>query len=356
MKTKITKWLFLFAALSFLLFAQTLPCCAAELELPKELENRNELQMRADALSENLSFSSLWEKACDTFSETFSPTLKTFAGLLSLTILCALAQTLAVPTGGGSVAGCVGVLCFSANIFAVLESLEKALCGYADTLKSLTAALLPTLIAASAADGVMTAKTGYTGMATALFVIEILIDRVVLPIVKILTVLSLAGCLTENFVELRGIASSLRTFGIFAVTLSMTAVVTVLHFQHVIARAADSVGLRAVRFASASLIPLVGGLVGESAKTVTEALRSVKEITGAAGAAAVLSAFLPPVCTILIFKGELLFCNCLAKTLLLRKESAYLGEINGILNLLAAAIFAVTIGFSAVICLVADAV
>ena len=69
-----------------------------------------------------------------------------------------------------------------------------------------------------------------------------------------------------------------------------------------------------------------------------------------------LSAFLPPVCAILIFKGELLFCNCLAKTLLLRKESAYLGEINGILNLLAAAIFAVTIGFSAVICLVADAV
>ena len=354
MKKTIKRFLALFAAVLFFFETSLLPCCAGE--LPSELYDRSELQMRADALSENLSFPSLWEKACDTVSETFQPSLRIFAGLLSLTLICALAGVLAVPMGGGTVAGCVGILCFSGYTFAILQSLEKALSQYADTLKNITAALLPTLVAASAADGVMTAKTGYTGMATALFVIEILVDRVVLPIVKILTVLSVSGCLTENFVELRGIASSLRTFGVFAVTLSMTAIVTVLHFQHVIARAADSVGLRAVRFASASLIPLVGGLVGESAKTVTEALRSVKGITGAAGAAAVLSAFLPPVVAVLIFKGEILFCNCLAKTLLLRKESAYLGEINGILNLLAASILAITIGFSAVICLVADAV
>ena len=352
MNAAVKRTVLYWTVLTLFLAGFLLPCRADE--LPDVLNDRTEIQKRADTLTESISFSSVWNRVCETACETFRPSLKVFFGLLSLILLCSLAQTVSIPTGGGSAVGYVGILCFSAYTFSVLQSLTDALCEYSDTLKSITAALTPTLIAAS--DGIMTVKTSYTGMATALFVIELTVNRVVLPIIKILTVLSVTGCLTEGFVELRGIASSIRTFGVFTVTLSMTAVVTVLHFQHVIARAADSVGLRAVRFASASLIPLVGGLVGESAKTVTEALRAVRGITGAAGAAAVLSAFLPPITAVLIFKGEILLCTCLAKTLLLRKESAFLGEINGILNLLAASVFASTIGFSAVICLVADAV
>lgn len=338
-----------------LLFPAGTTICGAQ-ELPEVLEQRSELEKRADELYESMSFSSLLRQAGDALKETFYPSLQTLAGLLALTLICAVSHSFSFPFGGNDIGGYISALCFSGYTFAILQGLCRALTSYIDTLKNIMTVITPTLIAASAADGVFTARAGYSGMSAALLAVEYLVNNLVLPCVKLLMVLSIAGTVSEPAAELRGISSSIRTFAVFTVTLSMTAIVTVMHFQHIIARAADSVGLRALRFASVSLIPLVGGLVGESVKTVAEALRAVKGLTGAAGGAAVLSAFLPPVTAIFVFKGEILICSCLARTLGCRREAAFLTETNGILNLLNAAVLAATIGFSAIICLVADAV
>lgn len=332
--------------------------CRAE-EPVVTIPDSESLSEQAQALHEVFSLSAVWDKLYQSLRDAFKPTVKRLAGLCALLLICAVSHSFSASVSSRFDDGLVdyiGVLCLSGYTFGIVKKLTDALTSYVERLKEITAVLLPTLLTVSAADGVMTAKTSYGGMAGALFVIELLTEKLILPLITILTVLSICGVMTSSTLNLRGISSSLRTFAVFSVTLAMTAVVTALHYQHVIARAADSVGLRAVRFASASLIPLVGGLVGESVKTVSEALRSVKGITGAAGAAAVLSAFLPPLCAVLIWKAEILFCTCLAKTLHLQREADFLGETNGILNLLNAALFASTIGFSAVICLVADAI
>ena len=85
---------------------------------------------------------------------------------------------------------------------------------------------------------------------------EYLVTYLVLPCVKMLFVLSVVSCITSKTVDLKAVLSSAKTFTIFSVSLVMTGIVTVMHFQNVIAKAADSVGLRAIRFTSASLIPI----------------------------------------------------------------------------------------------------
>lgn len=349
----LLRGLLFLAVIGFVSGVGVLACHASE--LPDALPDGTDLAAQAESLHERFSLASIWDNLCHTLREAYTPTLKTLARLCALLLICAVAHSFSFSFDGGLVDH-IGVLCLSGYTFGIVKSLTNALSDYVERLRAITSLLLPTLLTVSAADGVMSAKTTYTSMAGAMLVIELLTEKLILPLVTVLVVLSLCGVMTDQALNLRGISSSLRTLAVFSVTLAMTAVVTALHYQHVIARAADSVGLRAVRFASASLIPLVGGLVGESVKTVSEALRSVRGITGAAGAAAVLSAFLPPLCAVLIYKAEILLCTCLAKTLNLRREADFLAETNGILNLLNAALFAATIGFSAVICLVADAI
>lgn len=337
------------------------PCCASEETVltPEKIIGENgepsEFERRADEAYDFFSPQNIFETVKNAAKDAFFPTMPLFAGLLGLIVISSVINAFNINFGGFDIGGYVSALCFSGYCFSIVKNLCENLTVYTQKLCGISALISPTLVAASAADGVMTAKTGYTGLVLTLAVIEFLVTSVALPCAKLLFVLSLVSCISGKTVDLKGISSSLRTFSVFFVSLVMTVIVTVMHFQNIIARAADSVGLRAVRFASASFVPIVGGLVGESVKTVTEALRAVSGITGAVGVAAIISACLPPLLALLIFKIEIIVCTCLAKTLSCGSEAAILSETNGILNVLNAALLASTIGFAAMICIAAAA-
>ncbi len=320
---------------------------------PEQLMDKDKLSEQAQEVYDNFSLKSLFKLVTESLKNTFYPSLPIFAGLVGLIIIASVINAFNINFGGLDIGGYVSVLCFSGYSFSVIKSLCDNLSSYTGKLREVMTVVAPTLIAASAADGPASAKVGYTGLTVTLTAAEYIITGIILPCVKILFVLSLVSCISGKSVDLRGISGSLRTFSVFSVSLVMTAIVTVMHFQNVIAKAVDSIGLRAVRFASVSFIPLVGGLVGESVKTVTEALRSVRGITGAAGIAAIISVCLPPIAAILVFKIEIIICTCLAKTLGCQTEAAILSDTGGILNVLNAALLASTIGFAAMICITA---
>lgn len=292
----------------------------------------------------------------DSLKEAFRPTLKTLYGFLAMILISAVMNCFSVNLSGIDISSYASALCFSGYSFAIIKNLCENLAIYCTKLRDISLVIAPTIISANAATGVTGAKTAYSSLTLVLLACEFIITSVVVPLAKLLFVLSVVSCICRNTLDLSAVSSSLRTFVIFFISLVMTAIVTALHFQNVIAKATDSVGLRAVRFTATNLIPIVGGLVGESVKTVTEALRAVKGVTGAVGVASVISACLPPLAAILVFKLELTFCACLAKTLGCKGEGAYLSETGGILNVFNAAILACTIGFSAVICITTHSV
>lgn len=328
---------------------------AAELPAGDSIADKDALTQKGEAAYAFFSFRNLYLLLADALKEAFSPSLPLFAGLLGMLLICAVSNAFEASLGGFPIGNYVSALCFSGFCFSTVQGLCGRLSVYTEKLRDLVTLFTPTLVAVSAADGALSAKTVGTGMIFTLTAVEWLTSSLILPCVKILFVLSAVSCISEKGPDLRGISASLRTFSVFMVSLSMTAIVTVLHFQNVIAKAVDSVGLRAVRFVSANFIPLVGSLVGESVKTVTEALRAVRGIAGAAGVAAVISASLPPLAALAVFKAELVLCTCFAKTLGCARESAFLSETGGLLNVLNAAVLASSIGFSAVICIAAHA-
>jgi len=330
--------------------------------LPQYICMANEVGDNADFVEKteevygSFSFENIISNIKNALVSAFKPSFPVFLGLLGLIMIAAVLNCFNINFSGFDIGGYVSCICLSGYCFSVIKSLCENLSGYTEKLRDIMAVVSPTLISSKIGEGVTAAKTGYFGLVLTLSVSEFLITEIVLPCVKILFVLSLVSCMCKNTVDLRGISSSIRTFSVFSVSLVMTGVVTVMHFQNVIAKAADSVGLRAVRFVSSSFIPIIGGLVGESVKTVTESLKAVRGITGAEGVSAIIAVCLPPVAAILTYKTELAICVCLAKTLGCKNEADILSDAGGILNILNAALLAATIGFAAMICIVAYAV
>lgn len=317
---------------------------------------KTEYGQKAGDVYNSLSFEQVSKTAINALKQTFVPSFPFFFGLVAMIVTASLTNVFSVNFGGFDIGTYVSTVCFSGYCFSVVNSLCGNLESYVEKLRNIVAVITPTLVAANVADGPLTAHNSYSGFVIALSVVECVVYQVVIPCTKALFVLSVVSCISSKAVDLRGINSSLRTFTIFFATLSMTAVVVIMHFQNVVAKAGDSIGMRAVRFASVNFVPLVGGLMGESVKTVTEALKAVRGIAGAAGAAAIISACLPPLAAIAVFKTELIICNCLAKTLGCTSESAIISDTNGIVNVLNAALLASTVGFFGVLCILAKAV
>lgn len=340
------------------IFEINIRVCAESQSVPDAqsvIEDEN-FEQKAQKAYSSFSPGNILSSVADALKDAFNPTLKMFYGFLSMILISAIMNCFSVNLSGLDISAYASTLCFSGYSFAIIKSLCENLVQYSTKLRDISLVIAPTIISANAASGVASAKTAYSALTFVLLSCEFIITSVVIPLAKLLFVLSVVSCICRNTLDLSAISSSLRTFVIFFISLVMTAIVTALHFQNVIAKATDSVGLRAVRFTATNLIPIVGGLVGESVKTVTEALRAVKGITGAVGVATVISACLPPLASILVFKLELTFCACIAKTLGCKGEGLYLSETGGILNVFNAAILACTIGFSAVICITAHSV
>lgn len=329
-------------------------CCTCFAQ--EEKSEASKLEEKASDTYEFFSLPKLFEIAKDAVTQALKPSFPVFFGLLGIILICAVMNAFDINFGGFDIGGYVSAVCISGYCFSVIKSLCESIAIYIEKLRNIMLLITPTLISASAGDGVSGAKQGYTGLTVTLTVAEFLVTELAIPCVKILFALSLVSCMCRNCVDLKGIFSSIKSFAIFSVSLIMTAVVTVMHFQNIIARAVDCVGLRAVKFASSSFIPIVGSLVGESVKTVTEALRAVRGITGMSGVAAIIAACLPPIAAIVVYKTEISVCTCLAKTLGCHTESGILSDINGLLNILNAALLASSVGFSAMICIVACAV
>ena len=254
------------------------------------LESKNiHILEQAEALYEKFSIKNAGDYVSGAMNESVVPSLPVFCGIVGMILICAVINTFGINFDGFDIGGYVCTLCFSGYLFNVINSLCESLCNYASSLRNIAVVLIPTLTASSMSDGLSTSTVTHTGLGIAVTVVEYLVTSVVIPCVRLLFVLMIVSGMVGKSIDLKGISSTLRTFTVFSVSFLMTGVVALIHFQNIVAKSADSLGSRAVRFASSSLVPIVGNMLNDGIKTVSESLKAVQHITGVAGVAAILS-------------------------------------------------------------------
>ena len=108
-----------------------------------------------------------------------------------------------------------------------------------------------------------------------------------------------------------GFARGIRNAFVLAAGAVSTIILGSLSVSAAVSVAADSLGLRAARYAASSAIPIVGGTVSGALGALVSGIRSLSVVMGTLGAAALASTFFIPLITLLGYKITLGACSIL---------------------------------------------
>ena len=258
--------------------------------------------------------------------------------LCGILVLCAVWKKYRASVQGDDgdlFGGCVTAV-LSLITFGALIGLFSDTVGYFSSIHTAVTAALTTLTMLCAMRGcVQTAAVSGMGMALFLSVMEAICSGVLLPFLRICTGLSLASSVggTMGLSQLSGL---LRRQFLWLVGAVMMLLCAVLSYQTVLARAADSVTLRAVRFTLSGAIPIIGGAVGEATSTLAAGITLTARTVGVLGIAAVLWQIVPTLCSVWMTRLAFSVSASLAAFLGMQREEQVLGECASLVGFLLA--------------------
>ena len=210
--------------------------------------------------------------------------------------------------------------------FGALTRLFADAAGYFSQIHTAVTAALTTLTALTAMRGaVQTAAAASMGMALFLAVMEAVCSGVLFGFLRVTAGLSLASSVGGGEVLSR-VSDLLRRQFLWVIGALMMLLCAVLSYQTVLARASDSVAMRAVRFTLSGTVPIIGGAVGEAASAVAAGVSLVQKTVGVLGIGAVLWQILPTVCSVYLTRLAFSLSSVLAALLGMKQEEGVLCE------------------------------
>ena len=146
---------------------------------------------------------------------------------------------------------------------------------------------------------VTTASAGSATLYCFLTVFEKLWAASAIPVFALLLMLGFCDVLCLELKTGRVVGTVKRVYGFF-LGLSMTVLLSSLAAQTTLTAVADSVSARAGRLVSSTVIPIVGGNLGEALRTVASSVTYLKNIFGIGGIIIIAILVLPMVISLLL--------------------------------------------------------
>ena len=158
---------------------------------------------------------------------------------------------------------------------------------------------------------VSTASAGSATLYCFLTVIEKLWAASAIPIFVLLIMLGFCDVLCSELRTGRVVGTVKRVYGFF-LGLSMTVLLSSLAAQTALTAVADGVSARAGRLVSSTVIPIVGGNLGEALRTVASSVTYLKSIFGVGGIVMIALLTLPMAISVLLTRFVFGVCSALA--------------------------------------------
>ena len=274
--------------------------------------------------------------------------LKLLASLLSVVVLSALLRTVGSLMRSNMIKNVVGI-CGTAAVLGAVIMLQydsiNIVKGFLDRLNVLANSMVPIMGTLYAMGGnVAQAAVNNSAMLIFLTVCETLCNRMVMPV----TVLCLGFALASAFssqVDLKGISAFVKKSYTVIISFAMMLLMTVLATQSTLASASDSIAARAAKFVAGNFIPVVGGSVGESLKTVAGSIKYLRSTVGIAGIVIIVLLILPTLIYVITTRLAIMLSGTAARMLGCREEASLLGELTSIYGYFLAVICACSVMF-----------
>lgn len=274
--------------------------------------------------------------------------LRLFATLLGLLILSALLRSLKGLTKSPSLGTATGI-CTTAAMLGALVATQydqlRAVTTFLDRLNIMADSMIPLMGAMYAMGGnVASAAVNNAAMVFFMTICENVCSRTVVPVAVVCIALALASALSPT-VDMRGIASTVKKCFTFVISFIMMLMMAVLSAQSTLAAASDSLGARTAKFMAGNFIPVVGGALGESLRTVAASVKYIRASVGIVGIVIILLLLLPTLISVLLTRLSLMAAGTAARLLGCGEEAGVLGELVGVYGYLLAVISACSVMF-----------
>lgn len=276
--------------------------------------------------------------------------LALLAKICGLLLLAAVARALiGQKVGGvGKAYGFCTTLALALLLLGLQGNKLAQLEAFFDTVRALCVSFLPMMGTLFAMGGnVRLAVVNHGVLSSFLTVLETLCAGTVLPIAGICLSFALLDAITGR-TALRGVAGVIKRTYTLSLSFLMGIFCFVLGSQSVLAKAGDTLALRTARFAAGSFLPLVGGSVSETMRTVAGSVSYLRSVAGTGAILALFFAFLPVFLSILLTRIAFLLGGAVAGMLSLEPEGKLLGELASVYGYFLAiiAVLFVTVVFS----------
>ncbi len=308
----------------------------------------------ADAVIEKSGIKYVFSCLLDEISLEWGSAARLFLTICALLIVSAVFNTASASFSNDSLASAVR-FCSAGAIFAVIvytqyehfEQIEK----FFDSLGTLMRAMIPMTASIWAMGGnVSTASVGSASFFVMLSVCEELLRSSIVPICCVMSVLGLCDAMSDEMKTGRLLAAIKKIYAFF-LGIVMTLLLSSLSAQTSIAAAADTTAARTARLLSGTVIPVVGGSVGETLRTVYSGVAYLKNIFGIGGIVMISGLLLPVGVSVLLTRLVFLICGGLAELLGCSNEARFLGNLGEIYGTILAVISGVSVMFILALCI-----
>ena len=273
-----------------------------------------------------------------------------FASLLALLVLGALFERVRTLFRSESLRQAVSLVLSLALLASVISLSYRFLTEtlvFFDRLSLLVDGMIPlTALLYAMGGNVTTAVVGNAGLMMFLTLCEKFCTVALRSAVSICTALAVCSAFMPSF-NMRGITNLVKRVYTFSLGFLMLLLTFSLSVQTTLTAAADSVAMRGAKMLAGSAIPVVGGSVGETLKTVSASVRFLKTTVGIGGIVMVCLLLLPTLLSVLLYRLSLIAAAACADFLGLSRESALLSNLITVYGYLLAsvAICSVTVIF-----------
>lgn len=247
--------------------------------------------------------------------------------LLAVTLISAALSAVSAQSGSGALRAVMrfcslgGIFCASGYIFySHFERLED----FFGRLATFINGMIPITATIWALGGnVTTASAGSATLYCFLTVFEKLWAASAVPIFAVLLMLGFCDVLCAELKTGRVLGTVKRIYGFF-LGLTMTILLSSLAAQTTLTAVADSVTARTGRLVTSTVIPIVGGNLGESLRTVASSVIYLKSIFGIGGIIIVALLTLPTAISLLLTRFSFGIASTFADILGCEDESKLL--------------------------------
>jgi len=210
--------------------------------------------------------------------------------LLLIGLFTALIRQLQLSVDNKELANVAFLVCFLVTIHVGLQSFQSAL-GLAyqtiDDMVSFMYALLPLMATMVASVGAITSATIFHPvLITVVSGVTFLIRTVLFPLLNVSAVIGLLAHIAPDF-PLSRLSSLLRHLATSLLSLIFTIFLGVLAVRGAIAPVADGVALRAAKFVTSNVVPVIGSMFANAVEVVVGGSLLIKNTLGVFGMAVI---------------------------------------------------------------------